>query len=112
MKMCEDEVNGMRPIHRPREWKEKEGRLEKGAKVTNWHKSKPDQVPAPLIFDPTAGSLRKDAKDVCRKFEQVWGWWCRRGQAMQTRPSPNLSPSKMRSVDGMIVSRVKLVWKV
>ena len=38
-KMCEDEDNGVRPIHRPREWKEKERRLEKEAKVTNWHKS-------------------------------------------------------------------------
>ena len=72
-KMCEDEDNGVRPIHRPREWKEKERRLEKEAKVTNWHKSKPDQVSAPLILDPTGGSLSKDAKEVCRKFEQVTG---------------------------------------
>ena len=47
-KMCEDEDNGVRPIHRPREWKERERRLEKEAKVTNWHKSRPDQVSAPL----------------------------------------------------------------
>ena len=58
-KMCEDEDNGVRPNHRPREWKEKERRLEKEAKVTNWHKSKPDQVSAPLILDPTGGSLKK-----------------------------------------------------
>ena len=72
-KMCEDEDNGVRPIHRPREWKERERRLEKEAKVTNWHKSRPDQVSAPLILDPTAGSLSKDAKEVCRRFEQVTG---------------------------------------
>ena len=72
-KMCEDEDNGVRPIHRPREWKERERRLEKEAKVTNWHKSRPNQVSAPLILDPTAGSLSKDAKEVCRKFEQVTG---------------------------------------
>ena len=52
-KMCEDEDNGVRPIHRPREWKERERRLEKEAKVSNWHKSKPNQVSAPLILDPT-----------------------------------------------------------
>ena len=72
-KMCNDEDNGVRPIHRPREWKERERRLEKEAKVSNWHKSKPNQVSAPLILDPTAGSLSKDAKEVCRKFEQVTG---------------------------------------
>ena len=77
--LCNDEDSGVRPIHRPREWKEKERRLEKEAKVTNWHKSRPDQVSAPLILDPTAGSLSKDAKEVCRKFEQVTGMrveWC------------------------------------
>ena len=61
-KMCEDEDEGVRPIHRPREWKKKERRVEKEAKVS-----------APLILDPTAGSLSKDAKEVCRKFEQVTG---------------------------------------
>ena len=29
------EDEGVRPIHRPREWKERERRLEKEAKVTN-----------------------------------------------------------------------------
>ena len=44
--------------------KERQRRLEKEAKVTNCNKSRPDQVSAPLILDPTAGSLSKDIKEV------------------------------------------------
>ena len=54
----------MRPIHRPFEWKKRERRLEKEVKVTNWHKSRSDQMSAPLILDPTAVILRKDAKEL------------------------------------------------
>ena len=70
-KMCEDEDAGVRPIHRPREWKEKERRQEKEKKRQNWHQSKEGQVSAPLIIDPTAGGLAEELKDVCRKFEEV-----------------------------------------
>ena len=49
-KMCEEEDAGVRPIHRPREWKEKVRRLAQEQKKNTWH-----QVSAPLIIDPSAG---------------------------------------------------------
>ena len=61
----------MRPIYRPREWKEKERRLAKEKKGQKWHQGKEGQVSAPLIIDPTAGNLTAKFKDVCRKFEEV-----------------------------------------
>ena len=70
-KMCEEEDAGVRPVHRPREWKEKERRLAKERKRQNWHQSKEGQVSAPLIIDPTAGSLADEFREVCRKFEEV-----------------------------------------
>ena len=38
-KMCMEEDEGVRPIHRPRSWKEKKRRREKELKRTNWHQS-------------------------------------------------------------------------
>ena len=72
-RMCEDEDKGVRPIHHPREWMAKERMGEKEAKVTDWHKNQKNQVSAPLIVDPTDGSLTKELKEVCRRFEQVTG---------------------------------------
>ena len=73
-KMCVEEDEGIRPIHRPRSWKEKERRTEKDLKRTNWHQTKANQVSAPLILDPTAGDLTRDMKAVCTDFEKVTGW--------------------------------------
>ena len=70
-KMCEEEEAGVRPVHRPREWREKERRQEKERKKNSWHQSKAGQVSAPLIIDPTAGPLTEEMKEVCRKFEEV-----------------------------------------
>ena len=36
-----------------------------------WHKSKDDQVSAPLILDPTSGNMAKEMKAVSRKFGQI-----------------------------------------
>ena len=72
-KMCEEEDEGVRPVHRPRGWRAKERRLEKEKKVLSWHSHKGTQASAPLILDPTAGSLTKDMKEVCSKFEEVTG---------------------------------------
>ena len=36
-KMCQDEDEGVRPIHRSRDWKRKERRRQKELKQTNWH---------------------------------------------------------------------------
>ena len=65
--------DGVRPIHRPREWKRKERMLEKERKIFNWHQMKKDQVLAPLILDPTSGDKAKEIKYVCSKFEAVTG---------------------------------------
>ena len=70
-KMQEEEDAGVRPIYRPRDWKEKERRLAKERKKEKWHQAKEGQVSAPLIIDPTAGKLAAEFKDVCRKFEEV-----------------------------------------
>ena len=70
-KMCKEEDAGVRPVHRPREWKEKERRKEKEKKRETWHQTKAGQVSAPLIVDPTAGSLAEEMKEICRKFEDV-----------------------------------------
>ena len=70
-RMMEEEDAGVRPMYRPREWKENERRLAKEKKRQNWHQSKEGQVSAPLIIDPTAGNLAAELKDVCRKFEEV-----------------------------------------
>ena len=47
--------------------------MERKRKGQEWHKSKEGQVSAPLIVDPTAGSLTAELKEVCRKFEEVTG---------------------------------------
>ena len=70
-KMCEDDKNGVRPIHRSRDWMAKERRLEKERKVTKWHQSQKNKVSAPLFLDPTAGNLTSEIKEACRKFELV-----------------------------------------
>jgi hypothetical protein len=71
--MCDDEDKGIRPVHRSRAWREKERKREKEIKVTNWHTNQLNQVSAPLILDPTAGSMTNEIKEVCRKFESVTG---------------------------------------
>ena len=73
-KMCEGEDNGGRPVHRSREWKAKERQIAKELKRTNWHKAKEDQISAPLILDPTFGTMSKEMKEVAKKFEEVTGW--------------------------------------
>ena len=66
--MCKDEDTGKRPVHRPRVWRERERRLEKEDTSRNWHKKKPNQISAPLIIDPVAGSMASEMREVCRKF--------------------------------------------
>ena len=36
-KVCRDEDEGVRPVHRSRDWKRRERKRENGKKVTNWH---------------------------------------------------------------------------
>ena len=72
-RMCKEEDEGVRPVHRPREWKESERRKEQEKKRQNWHRGQEGLVSAPLIVDPTAGTLSKEMKAVCRSFEGVTG---------------------------------------
>ena len=69
-RMCKDEDEGRRPIHRAREWQMKARRREKESKREAWHKSENGQVSAPLILDPTAGGLTAELKKVCDRFEK------------------------------------------
>ena len=91
-KMREEEDAGVRPMYRPREWKEKERRLAKEKKGQKWHQGKEGQVSAPLIIDPTAGNLAAEFKDVCRKFEEVTEMRVavqeRAGNALKHLPKP------------------------
>ena len=48
-RMMEEEDAGVRPMYRPREWKEKERRLAKEKKRQNWHQGKEGQVSAPTV---------------------------------------------------------------
>ena len=70
---CQEKDQGIRPIHRPREWKEMSRRLEKERKATRWHQTDKNQVSAPLILDPTAGNMVSEMKMVCTKFEALTG---------------------------------------
>ena len=63
--MCHEEDTGVGPIHRSREWKIEERGREKEIKKTRWHKTKEDQVSAPLILDQTQGKMTKEMKEVC-----------------------------------------------
>ena len=62
--------------------------MQKEKKASSWHKHDSKQASAPLILDPTAGNLTKDARDVCAKFEQISGMRVsvveRAGQAIKT----------------------------
>ena len=73
-RMCLEEDSGVQPIHRSRTWKMTERRREKELKKTTWHKRGENQVSAPLFLDPTSGTMTKQMKEICRKFEEVTGW--------------------------------------
>ena len=63
-KMCLEKDGGVRPVHRPRTWRESERRIEKEVQKENWHKSEKGQVSAPLIIDPVAGNMSSEMKVV------------------------------------------------
>ena len=68
-KMCEEVDKGVRPVHRPREWRELERRVEKEMKSQNWRRGEGGQVSAPLIVDPTSGNLLKELKKECKSLK-------------------------------------------
>ena len=72
-RLVRDEENGVRPIHRPREWKRKERRLAKQNKRSNWHSKGSGLVSAPLIVDPVPGNMLDKMRSVCSKFEESHG---------------------------------------
>ena len=65
-KMCGEEDVGVRPVHRPREWKEKERRLAKEQKKNTWHQTRAGQMSAPLIIDPSSGPLTGEMRSLRR----------------------------------------------
>ena len=72
-RMCQDEDEGKRPIHRARDWQEPARRLEKESRRESWHQAGSSQITAPLILDPTAGDLTRKLKAVCEIFEKSSG---------------------------------------
>ena len=72
-RMCREAEEGIRPIHRPRDWKRKDRRMAKVGKKSNWHQAKPGQASAPLILDPIPGDMLEKMKTVRGKFEQTHG---------------------------------------
>ena len=72
-RMCLEEEQGVRPIHRPREWRREQRRFSKEGKKTSWHQAHPGQVSDPLIIDPVPGDLLQKMKSQCEKFETAHG---------------------------------------
>ena len=72
-RMCSEAERGVRPIHRPREWRRKDRKLAKVEKKSNWHQSKPGQVSAPLILDPVPGDMLEKMKTLCEQFQERHG---------------------------------------
>ena len=70
--MLHEEDEGIRPVHRPREWRRVDRRLEKQSKKVTWHKGA-SQGSAPLIVDPVRGKLVEKLQDECTKFEDKFG---------------------------------------
>ena len=64
--MCQQEDDGVRPVHRSRFWKAKERVKEKDMKITisnlKCHKSQQKRVSASIIIDPTAGNTTKELR--------------------------------------------------
>ena len=91
-KMCKDDDEGVRPVHRAREWQLAARRLEKERRREDWYKAEGDQISAPLIISPTAGSLTADIRTVCDKYHKSTGIRVairtRAGQPMRGDPKP------------------------
>ena len=70
-RICKDEYDGVRPIHRARESQLEARRRAKESKREAWHQAEDGQVSAPLILDPTAGKLTAEMKKVCDRFKKA-----------------------------------------
>ena len=71
-RMCKEEDEGVRPVHRPREFRREERKVAKISKKQNWHQGG-SQLSAPLILDPVAGPLVGQLQEECRKGEDKFG---------------------------------------
>ena len=71
-RMCKEEDEGVRPVHRPREFRREERKVAKISKKQNWHQGG-SQLSAPLILEPVAGPLVGQLQEECRKFEDKFG---------------------------------------
>ena len=70
-KMCREQEEGVRPVHRAREWQLRARRLEKEGKKETWYKAEGDQISAPLIISPTAGRMTEEIRAVCDKYNKT-----------------------------------------
>ena len=90
--MCRKRDEGIRPIHRAREWQKASRRLEKERKKETWYKTRGDQVSAPLIISPTAIDLTAEIKSICKKYSQIANinvvTMTRAGQPLRYDPKP------------------------
>ena len=71
-RMCREEDEDIRPIHRPRSWRRRDRRVAKEAKRSAWHKVE-GKVSAPLILDPVPGNMVDRMREEVAKFEKVHG---------------------------------------
>ena len=67
-KMCKEEDEGGRPVHRARSWQESARRLEKERKGTTWHKSNPERVSAPLIVEGNRSIVGRESRGSQFRF--------------------------------------------
>jgi hypothetical protein len=69
-KMTDDDQKGIRPLHRPRCWKEEERRINKRKKKYNW--SSKGGCIAPIFIPATPhGELAKDLREIAEKEAEL-----------------------------------------
>ena len=71
-RMCRDEDNGVRPIHRAIIWQLCARRKEKERRGETWYKTNDtNSISAPLIISPTAGDLTAKLRALCDKYSKT-----------------------------------------
>ena len=69
--MCREEDEGVRPVHRPREFRREERKVAKISNKQNWHQGG-SQLSPPLILDPVAGPLVRQLQEECLESGLLW----------------------------------------
>ena len=66
--MCKEEDDGVRPVHRPREWRREDRKLAKLSKKQSWNKGGKSGVSS-----SHSESLVGQLQEECRRFEEKFG---------------------------------------